>query len=33
VVERNIGNSQPIAAKYYLHVTDDHFAETMQSAV
>ena len=30
VVCRWIGNSQPIAAKHYLQVTDDHFTKALQ---
>ena len=28
-----IGNSEPIAAKHYLQVTDDHFAQAVQNPV
>ena len=28
-----IENSQPIAAKHYLQVTDDHLSETLQKAL
>ena len=28
-----IGNSQPIAAKHYLQVTDDHFSKALQKAL
>jgi len=30
VVCQWIGNSQPIAAKHYLPVTDDHFSKALQ---
>ena len=30
VVCQWIGNSQPIAAKHYLQVTDDHFSKPLQ---
>ena len=30
VVCQWIGNSQPIAAKHYLQVTDDHFTKALQ---
>ena len=30
VVCQWIGNSQPIAAKHYLQVTDDHFSKALQ---
>ena len=33
VVCRWIGNSQPIAAKHYLQVTDDHFTKALQNAL
>ena len=33
VVCQWIGNSQPIAAKHYLQVTDDHFSKALQKAL
>ena len=33
VVCQWIGNSQPIAAKHYLQVTDDHFTKSLQNAL
>ena len=33
VVGQWIGNSQPIAAKHYLQVTDDHFTKALQNAL
>ena len=33
MVGRCIGNSQPIAAKHYLQVTDDHFSKALQKAL
>ena len=33
VVGRWIGNSQPIAVKHYLQVTDDHFSKALQNAL
>ena len=33
VVCQWIGNSQPIAAKHYLQVTDDHFTKALQNAL
>ena len=33
VVCRWIGNSQPIAAKHYLQVTDDHFEKALRNAL
>ena len=33
VVVAWIGNSQPVAAKHYLQVTDDHFAQAVQNPV
>ena len=33
VVCQWIGNSQPIAAKHYLQVTDDHFAKALRNAL
>jgi len=33
VVCQWIGNSQPIAAKHYLQVTDDHFSKALRNAV
>ena len=33
VVCQWIGNSQPIAAKHYLQVTDDHFSKSLQKAL
>ncbi len=33
VVCKWIGNSEPVAAKFYLQVTDDHFAKAVQNPV
>ena len=33
VVCRWIGNSQPVAAKYYLQLTDDHFEKAVRNPV
>ena len=33
VVCRWIGNSQPVAAKHYLQLTDDHFAKAVRNPV
>jgi hypothetical protein len=33
VVCQWIGNSQPIAAKHYLQVTDDHFSKAVRNPV
>ena len=33
VVCQWIGNSQPIAAKHYLQVTEDHFTKALQNAL
>ncbi len=33
VVCQWIGNSQPIAAKHYLQVTDDHFEKALRNAL
>ena len=33
VVCQWIDNSQPIAAKHYLQVTDDHFTKSLQNAL
>ena len=30
---QRIGNSQPIAAKHYLQVTDEHFSKTVRNPV